>query len=207
MQICNKQGMAMKELEVENNNNFYNMLFLYKSGFYKNVLFKTEEDDYQFNGMVEALNKKNKKERIKYIYDFSCEMIDKYNDGKNICGFKNNICRYHQEIGCKIQNGCCKLCSYQSSKGCITANLSCKLFYCKAVIKNCNVLKYKDLKILKLLSFRRRIIARYEFFSTREQILQDLYLGSLLIYSARMIGRVMKVVLKIRSLNKEKIQD
>ena len=128
--------------------------------------------------------------RIEYIYDHCCKKVDEFNKDKNICSFDNSVCRFHQELGCDLKNGCCRLCIYQGPTGCKTSNLGCKLFYCNSVKEKYEVIKYTDLKLLKLLTWRQRIIAIDEFFSTREQILLDIFVGSMFFYAIRMSFRL-----------------
>ena len=37
--------------------------------------------------MSQAVQQKKKRDRIKFIYEYCCEKIDSYNEGKNICEF------------------------------------------------------------------------------------------------------------------------
>ena len=141
----------------------------------------------------EAREIKNRKERIAFIYDKACEILDSQFKGINVCGFLNNKC-YSQQCN-KYTNGCCRKCIYHSNNGCITNNLTCKLFYCGEVTKRYKVLEFKDLKILKLLSLRQRIILKHDYFSSREEVLRDLYIGSLFIFVIRLIFRYRKNII------------
>lgn len=182
----------MKELYVKNDKKFYKKLFWYKSWLFRGIKFVSDDsEDLEFNSIVNALNIKKRKERIKYIYDYSCKKIDDYNQGKNICGFNENGQCYAQQVpGGDHINGCCRLCAYQNSNGCPTSNLSCKLFYCDYVTEKNEVIKYRDLKILKLLTLRQRLIVRDDYFTTRESVLKDLYIGSVVVYATRMAVRM-----------------
>lgn len=194
----------MKEKYVENNKKFYINLFLYKSIFFRNVKFVSKEVfDEEFNNIIYALNIKNKKERIKFIYEYSCKKIDTYNEGKNICGFnEKGQCIAQQSSNEKIyKNGCCRLCRYQNSMGCPTNNIACKLFYCERVTEKYQVLKFKDLKILKLLTLRQRIIIQDDYFTTKEDVLKDLYIGSIFIYVIRM---AIRLIINFFNLKKNK---
>ncbi len=142
--------------------------------------------------LIIAKGIKNRKERITYIYDKCCKKLDNFYKGKNYCQFKNNQCIAHQYESCPYQNGCCGACIYQSNKGCTTSNLTCKLYYCTQITNHNKVLTEKDLPLLKLLTIRQRIILRHDYFSKREDVLTDLYLNSLIIFSIRMIIRIIK---------------
>ncbi len=169
---------------------FYRKLFFYKSFIFKKTHFTVETNFEEVKPIINALNIKKRKERIIYIYDETCNQIDKHYQNKNICGFKNNKCYVQQKLQNGTINGCCRMCLYQSTKGCTTKNLTCKLFTCSEVEKRCKVIKFDDLKILNLLSFRNRMILKSDYFSKREDVIKDLYYGSLLIWSVRIVIRL-----------------
>ena len=169
---------------------FYRKLFFYKSFIFKKTYFTMETSFEEVKPIINALNIKKRKERIIYIYDEACNQIDKHYQNKNICGFKNNKCYVQQKLQNGTINGCCRMCMYQSAKGCTTKNLTCKLFTCSEVEKRCKVIKFDDLKILNLLSFRNRMILKSDYFSKREDVIKDLYYGSILIWSVRIVIRL-----------------
>lgn len=169
---------------------FYRKLFFYKSFIFKKTKFTVETNYEEVKPIINALNIKKRKERIIYIYDEACNQIDKHYQNKNICGFKNNKCYVQQKLQNGTINGCCRMCLYQSTKGCTTKNLTCKLFTCSEVEKRCKVIKFDDLKILNLLSFRNRMILKSDYFSKREDVIKDLYYGSILIWSVRIVIRL-----------------
>ena len=178
-------------------------LFLYKSLFYKRTTFYTNSEDEEIKGIVDALNIKQRRRRIDYIYDYCCNKINEFYKGKNVCGFKNNKCINQQYPNCKYINGCCRLCLYQSTNGCKTSNLTCKLFYCSSVTNKYTVITHKDLKILKLFSLRQRFIIGYNYFTTREAYLRDLYIGSITVSAIRNFICTILGIIKI-TLNKKK---
>jgi hypothetical protein len=188
----------MKEILVDNKKKFYSKLFLYKTFLYKRVMFKSSLDDEELQGIITALNIKKKSKRIEYIYDYSCNRIDKFYKGKNMCQFKDGQCINHQYPGCNIKNGCCRICINQSETGCKTSNLSCKLFYCDNVKKNNETIKFKDMKIFKLLTFRQRIIILDNFFANREEFLKELKLGLLVYHSLMIVYRLMRSSIILR---------
>lgn len=179
--------MFKKKLIVKDINIFYKRLWLYKSFLFRKTYFET--DILRIRNMIEALNIKNRKKRIAYIYDQACIEVDNYWKDKNPCCFKNNKCLSQQKPGCKYKNGCCRRCVYQSSNGCITSNLTCKFFYCTCVSSKYDLLTIKDIKVLKLLTFRQRTILKHAFFSSREEVLGDLYIGSVFIFIIRLLFR------------------
>lgn len=167
---------------------FYNLLPLYKSILFKKVKFEIESNDEQTNIIVKGLNIKNRKQRIAFIYDESCKLIDKNTKGKNICGFKN--CKCYSQKNNNYTYGCCRMCRYKTNRGCPTKNLACKLFYCSEVKKYHNVIEYKDLKMLKLLNIRQRFLVKSDYFTLREDVLKDLYSYSFIYSSIKIIFRM-----------------
>ena len=165
---------------------FYDRLFIYRS-----VLFlftKFESDNKEIEKIINALNIKRRYKRIEYVYDEACKQIDDYNNtlSKNICGFKNDCCRTNTKYGC------CRKCFNLGNKGCTTSNLTCKLYFCHKVCEKYKVLTYDDIKILKCLSFRNKIIIHHNYFTKREDYLIDLYIGSILILFIRYFYRCIK---------------
>lgn len=169
---------------------FYQKLFFYKKIWFKKTNFILDSNFEELKPIVEALNIKNRKQRITYIYDTACQQIDDHYQNKNICGFKNNKCYVQQKLNNGNINGCCRMCMYQSSKGCTTKNLTCKIFTCSEVEKRCQVIKFNDLKILNLLSYRNKMILKSDYFSKREDVINDLYYGSFLLWTIRIVIRM-----------------
>lgn len=166
---------------------FYKLLPLYKSFLFGKIYFLLESSNDGLERIIKALNIKSKRERIEYVYDEACMELDNQFKGINVCGFKNNKC--YTQRSCNKINGCCRKCIYQSNRGCTTKNLTCKLFYCGEVTKKYNPLKFEDLTILKVLSIRQRIILKHAYFSSREEVLKDLEIGSLIIFVFRLVYR------------------
>ena len=162
------------KIEVKN----LNLLFIYRNLKFKNIFFVSKNKDYK--EIVNALNLKNKKRRIEYIYDSAIEYINKYYVD-DLCKFVNNQCVAQRKNNGKEINGCCKKCHLVTDKGCPSVNLSCKLIYCKTALGNVKELKFSDIPILKCLSYSQRLVLKSSFFNTKESILKDLYYG--LIYS------------------------
>ena len=79
---------------------FLSKLIIYKSFIYNKVKFiiKNNINDYNIDLICNALNIKNRKRRITYIYDKSCELIDRKVNNKNICGFKNNNSLFTKKV-------------------------------------------------------------------------------------------------------------
>ena len=185
-------NMLEKRLIINNEkdyNKFIRRLYLYRSFLFKNVYFKliNNYSNEYILPIINALNIKMRKPRIKYIYDTSCQIIDDKYKGINICGFKNNKC--YAQLNNNYCNGCCRKCKYQTSHGCPTKNLACKLFNCSEVTKRYNVITFKDLKLLKVLSIKNQFIVKSDYFSKEEDVLKDLYSYSIIYSTIRIIIR------------------
>lgn len=184
--------MKNKEVEIktiDDYNKFIKKLKYYRTIFYKNTNFIVRSNNLfkDIPHITKALNIKNRKQRIDYVYDYCCNFIDNYCKDKNFCKFKNNKCLTQYDK--KYINGCCRGCRFQSVKGCKTSNLTCKLFYCSKVKEKNRIIKYEDLKIIKCLSFNNRVIIKHDFFVSREEMLKDLYLNSISIFVIKTLFR------------------
>ena len=200
--------MRSKTILINNSNDYNNFLSkinIYKSILYCNTLFvvKNNINNQMIDYIINALNIKNRKKRIVYIYDSSCELIDDNTKNINICGFKNNKCYVQRKIKNGKCNGCCRMCIYQTKDGCPTKNLACKLFNCSEVRKRYEVIEYKDLKLLKVLSQKNQIIIKSDYFSKREDVLKDLYSYTLTFSTLRIVYRLTKNFIKFNRKQKE----
>lgn len=162
--------MILKLTDKNSITKFYKRIWLYKSIlFYKTKFTCNDNIDLQTRYIIESLNIKNRKKRITYIFDKTCELIDKKNEGINICGFNNRVCNAHQCLKNKnYLDGCCRKCLYKTEKGCPSKNVACKLFNCSYVKDKYEVYKKEDLEILKVLSFKNRMIITHDYFSLRK---------------------------------------
>lgn len=176
---------------------FYRKLPLYRSLLYKNVTFNSKST-YDIEDIITTLNIKNRKKRITYIYDKACEKIDNHYKNKNICGFKNSKCYVQQKLNNGNINGCCRFCLNQSKNGCTTKNLSCKLFNCTEIEKRCEVIKFEELNILKLLNKRQTLISKSNYFTNRESFINDLYISSFVIWEIKQVLRFINIYLKLK---------
>lgn len=177
---------------------FQRRLFFYRSFFCYFVVFHDDHSCLPITKIITALNLKNKKKRITYIYDTLCEDIDHYYCKKNLCDFKNNQCLI-QRRNRRFDNGCCRRCQYVSSSGCTTSNFACKMFYCHSAIEKTTPLTYDDLPLLRCLSIRQRFLLKSDYFSSREDVINDLWWESLFINLFRIYPRfILNIVLQIR---------
>ena len=164
----------------------YIFIPIYKSALFKFCKFETKSKDKQDIIIINALNIKKRKKKITYIYDETCKYIDEFYGNKNICGFKNCKCYAN------LKNGCCRKCLYKTDKGCSTKNLACKLFNCSEVYCRIKTIKFEDLRILKVLSFRQRLLVKSDYFSLRKDVLKDLYSYSITYSTIRIVIRLIK---------------
>lgn len=186
-------------------NKFLKKINIYKSILYYNTLFEVKNNinEKNIDYITNALNMKNRKKRIEYVYAQSCKLIDRKNQGINICGFENGKCWVQRKIKNGKCNGCCRKCIYQTSNGCSTKNLSCKLFNCTEVKSRYDVIRYNDLKLLKLLSKKNQIIIKSDYFSKREDVLKDLYSYSLIYSTFRIVYRLIRNYINVNKIIKK----
>lgn len=175
---------------------FYRKLPFYKSILFKFTSFELQDDKYNIQTIINALNIKNRRKRITYIHNEICDMIDKKYSGNNMCDFKCDQCMFHRKLEINKLDGCCGNCKYKSRNGCTTKNFACKMFYCSEVKKQYNLIKYKD---IKLLGYRQRILLKSAYFSSQKDVITDLYIGSLFIGGIRISYRLLRdMILKVR---------
>lgn len=176
------------------------LLFLYKTIFFKYVKFETNDKNLKI--IVETLNIKNRKNRIEYIYNEAINEINKYY-WMDLCQFKDDKCVVQRNNNSKTKDGCCRTCPHLGKKGCTSTNLPCKLLYCKTALQNLKLLKIKNIKILKCLSITQRLILKTDYYSTKEEIINDLYYG-ILLYGFRSLNREIKRYIKVFKIKKSK---
>ena len=169
----------MKKTIIINNEKDYKKL-LSKLKYYKyykftsfNIINNINNQDIDI--INKALNIKNKRKRIIYIYDELVKYLNEYYR-EDLCKFENDKCFVQRKNNNKF--GCCAECPLvKSGTGCPTSNVSCKLIYCKPALSNIKRIKLIEISISRCLSIIQRFILRFDVFSTREQIINDLYFG------------------------------
>lgn len=118
-------------------------------------------------------------------------LLDKKWNKNFPCNFCNNKCiAAREKFMDKEYDGCCysfdrklfvkvkkeKCIHLKEDKSCDTKNISCKLFTCDYLKKN-NIFNtsYEDYLLLKLFfNKKERLIIKYNFFKTREEVLSKL---------------------------------
>lgn len=189
--------MKNKKIIIETNDikEMYRKYKKYKSIRYKKTEFVYKGKNEDIKEIINVLNQKTRMKRLVYIYDKSCDQIDKKFEGKNICGFECNKCMVQRKYNLSEQNGCCRICKFQSSNGCTTKNITCKLFFCDEVKKQNDIVELKDLNLVKLLTRRQRVILKFDLFSLREEVLMDLYIGFITIAAFRELWMLIRISL------------
>ena len=155
--------------------NFIRFLFIFK---YIHINYEVNTKDKEIKQIIKAISIKNRLERMEYIVEEGCNIIDNYYKDSPLCKFRNNKCECHRKKNLNYINGCCRYCKYQSSSGCTTKNVACKLFNCTYVDYNGKKkLEFKDIKLFKVLNLRQRYILSNTYFTTKEDVSKDLYYG------------------------------
>lgn len=165
-----------------------NFKFEYKNKLYDKELNENKEIK-QVSLLVEALNIKDKRKRLRFVYDKSCELLDDDFYGKNICEFKDNKC-IHDRLYNASCDGCCKTndglrrCKYLENHRCKTKCLACKFHICHCIRQNGYKYKVNDIYMLKYIyNWKQKIIVYSNFFMTPEEVLDDVYKNSLIYWA------------------------
>lgn len=150
---------------------------------------------YDIINCIKAILIKEQKSRNEFIYDTVCDWLDSKFQQCNVCDFKNDRCAANRSGRTSHTSmGCChsfeyskiyefgvlknvKLCQYMKDRKCTTKNISCKLYVCRYITQKHKEFKFDTRKILLLdcfFSLKQHEIIRYNYFKTREEILQKL---------------------------------
>ena len=164
-------------------NSFYTNLKWYKKFNNKQKLKlvisdKLDKKDTQELLMIqEAFNIKDNYQRLKYVYQKICDILD--------TDIENNVCEFNEDGTCLAQragkcpskiNGCCGTCRYISKKGCTITSLSCKTFYCSYIKKKKEIIDYRKIKLYQyFLTIPQKLIIEDNFWNTKEDNINLLY--------------------------------
>ena len=194
--------MKIKQIKINTESEyreFLEKLKRYRGLLYRNTRFEISSalHNERIRDMETALNIKNRRQRIEYLYDRACDIVDEYNNKNGI------ICHYSAEGICedpkhqKNKNGCCFICYLQSPEGCPTKNLSCKLFYCDHMCSKYVPITMDDIDLLKLFTWSQREIIKSNEFLDRKTYIDILWVGSYMLfclYSIRKLFRMRKYI-------------
>ncbi len=136
--------------------------------------------------VVNLAELKDKRSRIEYIYDKSCQYLDKECRRLNYCDFKNDVCvaKRNPCRGKEKKMGCCyhvklfsfkdsKMCEYLSKDGSCSAKcFACKLFTCDAIKEKYRIkdITYADC----FFNLLQKIIIRVSILTPRDKIINRL---------------------------------
>lgn len=190
-------NLDMKDIIIKNVNGNYKIpkflrLKLLNHNFkleYNGKLYDKEiKDNYeirQISLLVEALNIKERKERLAFIYDKTCELLDSRFQGENICQFKNNKCVVNRINNTNI-DGCCRCrnnkrrCKFLINHRCTNKNLACKFHVCSYLKSKGYSFRINDIYLIKYLyNWKQKMFCYYDFFISRDEVLKDIYANSL----------------------------
>ena len=137
-----------------------------------------KRDINSLEDLANAINIRNKKERIEFIYDRVCDYLDSDFLGQNKCEFLKNQCLadrakpYYKDCGCcRAKSG--ELCDYLKDGKCTIRNLGCKFFICPTLKKKGLKYKINDFYLLKYFcNFREKIVLRYTIFVPKEKVIE-----------------------------------
>lgn len=163
---------------------------------YNNKLYDKEIKDNkeirQISLLVEACNIKNRKERLTFIYDKACDILDDDFYGCNLCEFKNNQCFVNRMHGNSL-DGCCRsrdnksACKYLVKHKCTNRNLTCKIHICSYMSKKGYKYKLNDIYMIKYLySWKQKLFCYFNLFISRKSFLNDIYHNSLLLWGLKL---------------------
>ena len=185
-----KKKNKKKELILIDKKHSYRLLKKYMKDEKKYKLIINYNDN-DINNSIKALRIKNKEKRNAFIYDTMCNILDEKWQKYSPCHFCNNKCiASRNNYMDKEYDGCCysfdrklfgkvkkeKCIHLKKNKSCDTKNISCKLFTCNYLKKN-NIFStsFDDYLLLKLFfNKKERLIIKYNFFKTREEVLRKL---------------------------------
>ena len=175
----------MKKIIVKNNTkSFYRKLYYYRflSLFKIKFILETDniskEEEKTIKNIINILNSKNRREKYSLIYDYACDYLDNEFQGKNLCGFKNNMCICNRKKSKEIRvSSCCeslktrKICDHfdNKKKTCSIKSLGCKLFICPYLKKKGIKYPIKKIPYLKyFLSMRQKAICITSIFQDKD---------------------------------------
>ncbi len=165
-----------------------NFKFEYKGKTYDKSINSKNSEIKQVSYLVEALNIKNKKKRLEFVYDKSCDLLDADFYGKNICEFKNGKCLHDRYYGGKGGGCCCRsdhslMCKHLTKTGCSVRCLSCKFHICNLVKKKGIRYHFNDIYLIKyLFNWKQKLMIFTDFFMTKEESLRNIYRNSIILW-------------------------
>ncbi len=154
-----------------------------------------DESNHEQNEFINAINAifhKSKPEMYNYIYDTTCDYLDSFFYGKNLCDFQNNKCGEKRKVNSPSCIGCChhyknKLlgplipnnlvdCEYlKEDYSCGAKCIGCKLFTCDYLEKKGVKFRIKDFLLLDtFFNPIQKYFIKTMVFTPKEKILKRL---------------------------------
>lgn len=167
----------------------FNFKFEYNNKLYNHKIDVDDKEVKQISMLVECLNIKKRKPRLRMVYDMACELLDSDFYGKNICEFRDNKC-IHDRLHATSCDGCCRSndgsrrCKYIANHRCTTKCLACKFHICYCIRNKGYKYKVNDIYVLKYLyNWKQKLIIYTDFFMTEDEVLKDVYRNSIIFWS------------------------
>ena len=194
--------MNKKDLVITDNNSYRLLKKYFKNSQKYHLILNTQNED--ITNCLKAYEIKDRVQRNTFIYDTMCDILDKKWNHCFPCEFCHNRCiASRNNFMDKKYDGCCysfkrkrfgkvkkeKCIHLKEDKSCDTKNISCKLFTCDYLKKN-NLFStnYDDYLLLRLFfNKKEKLILKYNFFKTREEILSKLNEKSIKPYALYLI--------------------
>lgn len=158
----------------------------------KLINIKCDNDNYYnyiMNSII-ALQFQTKREQYEYIYDITCDELDKHFEKENFCDFQNDRCIANRnKMSSKDIMGCCysftynvlgdiknkKICKFLKGKKCTTKCMACKLYTCKYLRSKGITFKAKDNVLLSSFFNKKQLrVLSCNYFISKEEIIEKL---------------------------------
>lgn len=156
-------------------------------GYVINYNEKSKEQN-EFILAINAIFYKTRYERYNYIYDTTCDYLDGFFYGRNLCDFKNNKCG--EKINTSSTTGCCHhakikwlgslskmvLCEHlKEDYTCGAKCISCKLFTCDYLEKKGIKFRIRDILLLDVFfNPIQKYFIKYMVFTPKDKIIKRL---------------------------------
>ena len=145
-----------------------------------------------FISAINAIFYNTKFERYNYIYDATCEYLDGFFYGKNLCDFKDNKCGEkrntssttgcchhfkYKKLGPWLPNNKLVLCEYLNKENysCDAKCISCKLFTCDYLKKKGVRFRIKDILLLNIFfNPLQKYFIKYKVFTPKKETIKTL---------------------------------
>lgn len=134
--------------------------------------------------IINILNATTKKEKYSLIYDYACDYLDNEFRGKNLCGFKDDMCICNRNKPKEKQVGSCcvktttkEVCKHfdNVNKCCKIKCIGCKLYVCIPLHKANIKFPVRKIPYLKyFLSFRGKCIVKSNVFVDKDYVVNKL---------------------------------